>query len=199
MGKKQKNSESIKSTGETADFYITQIKTTIAIIEKFSKTDEFSPTMLINSLLSLVVLPFESAKRRNREKIFPGEFKELSKKLGFSPVVFNPIKSCDEINPKYANRTIYAYINKFRNGIAHQNLSVAVAEDKSVHITIYNRYENPKCKRCKSKKCAEKGLQYSSGGIVDFKITVTVNQLQKLALYIANSYLKAIEENNQEK
>ena len=39
----------------------------------------------------------------------------------------------------------------------------------------------------------KKGLQYNRNGIIDFEITVTVEQLQKLALYIADSYLKAIE------
>ena len=177
----------------SSEFFIEQIKTTKKIIHTFSKTDEFSPTMLINSLLSLVVLPFESAKVTNGEKIFPGGYKDLEKKLSFSPVIFQPIKSCDENNITYSNKTIYSYINKFRNGIAHQNLNVLVDEDKVIYITIYNKYTNTKCKKCKQKTCLEKGLQYNKSGIVDFKITVTVSQLQKLALYIADSYLKAID------
>ena len=95
----------------------------------------------------------------------------------------------------YSYKTIYSYINKFRNGIAHQNLNVFVNEDKVVYITIYNKHTNIKCQKCKIKKCVEKGLQYNKSGIVDFKITVTVSQLQKLALYIADSYLKAIDKN----
>ena len=179
----------------SSEFFIEQIKTTKTIIQTFSKTAKFSPTMLINSLLSLVVLPFESAKATNGEKIFPGGYKDLEKKLGFSPVIFQPIKSCDGNNVIYSNKTIYSYINKFRNGIAHQNLSVFVDEEKVVYITIYNKYTNVKCQKCKIKNCVQKGLQYSKSGIVDFKITVTVPQLQKLALYIADSYLKAIEGN----
>ena len=60
----------------SSEFFIEQIKTTKKIIHTFSKNDEFSPTMLINSLLSLVVLPFESAKITNGEKIFPGGYKD---------------------------------------------------------------------------------------------------------------------------
>lgn len=179
-----------------SNFYIDQIKTTKQIINRFSNTEEFSPTMLINSLLSLVVLPYESAKIKNGEKIFPGGYKDLEKKLGFSPVIFNPIKSCDGEEVKYGNKTIYSYINKFRNGIAHQNLSVSVDENRVIYVTIYNKFTSPKCKGCKSKRCTEKGLQYAKCGIVDFKITVTVQQLQKVALYIADSYLKAMETNN---
>lgn len=194
MGNKKSKPTLNASVNETSEFYISQIKTTKAIIERFSETGEFSPTMLINSLLSLVILPFENAKRRDREKVFPGKYKELEKKLGFSPVIFQPISGCRNGEVDYGNRTIYAYINKFRNGIAHQNLSVSVAEDRSIRITIYNKYENKDCKKCTSKKCTHKGLEYSNGGVLDFKITVTVGQLQKLAIYIADSYLKAIGE-----
>ena len=183
----------MKNDIKTQEFFISQIKTTKEIIHTFSNTGAFSPTMLINSLLSLVVLPFESAKKSNGEKIFPGAYKDLENKLGFAPVVFNPIKYCNGKETVYSNRTIYSYINKFRNGIAHQNLSVNVDDDKVLYITIYNRYSSPNCKKCKSKSCTKKGLQYNRNGIIDFEIMVTVEQLQKLALYIADSYLKAIE------
>lgn len=178
---------------KTQNFFIDQIKTTKEIINKFSDTEEFSPTMLINSLLSLVVLPFESAKKANGEKIFPGTYKELEKKLRFNPIIFQPIKKCDGNKTEYANKTIYAYINKFRNGIAHQNLTVSVNEKRVIFITVYNKFKCSNCNKCKSKVCTKKGLQYIRSGIVDFQITVTVKQLQKLALYIADSYLKMIE------
>ena len=57
-----------------SNFYIDQIKTTKQIINRFSNTEEFSPTMLINSLLSLVVLPYESAKIKNGEKIWQNRY-----------------------------------------------------------------------------------------------------------------------------
>lgn len=176
----------------TDRFFIEQIKTTKEIIKRFSNTEEFSPTMLINSLLSLVILPFEKAKKTTRERIFPGTYKELERKLGFNPIIFQPIKSCNGREILYYNKTIYAYINKFRNGIAHQNLKVNVDENRIIFITIYNKFKNVNCNKCKVKQCKNKGLSYSQSGIIDFKITVTVNQLQKLALYIADSYLKAI-------
>ena len=132
-----------------------------------------------------------TGKENQWQKIFPGKYSDLEKKLGFSPLIFQPIKSCNSKKTVYYYKTIYAYINKFRNGIAHQNLSVSVDENKEIRITIFNVY-NKNCKNCKSKNCINKGLNYSPKGIVDFKITVTVKQLQKIALYIADSYLKAI-------
>ena len=70
-----------KENDTQRQFFITQIETTKQIIKKFSTTDEFSPTMLINSLLSLVVLPFECAKKTDGNKIFPGRFADLVKKI----------------------------------------------------------------------------------------------------------------------
>lgn len=127
------------------NFYIQQIKTTKEIIRQFSNTEEFSPTMLINSLLSLVVLPFESAKKTNGEKIFPGTYKELENNLGFSPLVFQPIKKCNGVEISYSNKNIYAYINKFRNGIAHQNLNVSVNADRVIYITVFNKFISKNC------------------------------------------------------
>lgn len=173
-------------------FFIAQIETTKEIIKKFSNTDEFSPTMLINSLLSLVVLPFECAKKTDGNKIFPGRFADLVKKLGITPQIFVPIKSCVDGNVAYNNKTIYAFVNKFRNGIAHQNLKVSVDEQRRVYIFITNKFSCKNCNKCKEKRCLEKGVEKHGNSIIDFRISVTVSELQKVALYIADAYLKAI-------
>lgn len=177
---------------EQQEFFISQIETTKKIVETFSNTEEFSPAMLINSLLSLVILPFECAKKKNREKIFPGKFKDIMKSLSIAPSIFLPIKSCSGNNIEYNNKTIYAFVNKFRNGIAHQNLTVDVDEHRHIHITVINKYSCRNCKNCKVKCCEEKGLKKQGNSVIDFKIRVTVKELQKIALYIANAYLRAI-------
>lgn len=177
---------------EQQGFFISQIETTKRIVKRFSNTDEFSPAMLINSLLSLVILPFECAKKKDREKIFPGKFADLMKKLSVTPSVFVPIKSCSEGKLKYSNKTIYAFINKFRNGIAHQNLAVDVDDQRQVYITVVNKFSCNNCKKCKGKCCEEKGLKKQGNSVIDFKIRVTVEELQRIAIYIADSYLKAI-------
>ena len=181
-----------KENDTQRQFFITQIETTKQIIKKFSTTDEFSPTMLINSLLSLVVLPFECAKKTDGNKIFPGRFADLVKKIGIAPQIFVPIKNCIDGDVSYNNKTIYAFVNKFRNGIAHQNLAVDVDEQRHIHITVVNKFSCNNCKNCKVKSCEEKGLKKQGNSVVDFQIRVTVSELQKVALYIADAYLKAI-------
>ena len=181
-------------TREERDFYKKQIETTISIVETFSNNNEFSPTMLINSLLSLVVLPFEAAKKHDRTKTFPGSLETVMKSFLCYPEIFSPIKCCNGEKVLYGNKTIYSFVNKFRNGIAHQNLRVNVDENRNITITIYNIFVSGACKNCKNKVCKEKGLSPSRGKVEDFRITVTVPQLQKIALYIANSYLKSMDE-----
>lgn len=196
MEKNQKVKKAAKKIDEKEQaFFISQIETTKEIIRKYSNTDEFSPTMLLNSLLSLVIIPYERAKKSNGERIFPGKLEDLSKRLSVSPTVFQPIKSCSKDKIIYGNKTIYSFVNKFRNGIAHQNLSVDVDENREVHITICNKFSCNECKNCVKKtmrKCEEKGLTRENGAVIDFEIRVTVNELQRLALYIADCYLKAI-------
>ena len=174
------------------DFYINQIRITQKILKEF-KNDKYYQTMVINSLLSLVILPLEKAKKNDGDKIFPGKYTELQKKLGILPLIFVPIKACENNSPKFENKTIYAFVRKFRNGIAHQNLGVKAFEDMPVQFTFVNKFYCSDCKKCKTKKCKEKGVEKLGDGMVDFKITCTIEQLQKISLYIADSYLKAIE------
>ena len=183
--------KSAKKSGQQ-EFFISQIEATKRIVKTFSNTDEFSPAMLINSLLSLVILPFECAKKRNKERVFPGKYVDLIKKLSVTPSVFVPIKSCSGEKTEYGNKTIYVFVNKFRNGIAHQNLTVDIDEQRHIHITVVNKFSCNNCKKCKKKCCEEKGLKKQGNSVVDFKIRVTVEELQKIALYIADAYLKVI-------
>lgn len=142
--------KSAKKSGQQ-EFFISQIEATKRIVKTFSNTDEFSPAMLINSLLSLVILPFECAKKRNKERVFPGKYVDLIKKLSVTPSVFVPIKSCSGEKTEYGNKTIYVFVNKFRNGIAHQNLTVDIDEQRHIHITVVNKFSCNNCKKCKKK------------------------------------------------
>ena len=118
--------------------------------------------------------------------------KDINLKLGFTPILFQPIRSCVDGEVKYSNGTIYAYINKLRNAIAHQNIIVGVSKEEPL-ITFFNiYYMKGSCKKCPTLKCTEKGLKRQGRGVCDFNISVTLVQLKKLAMYIADSYLKAI-------
>ena len=132
-------------------------------------------------------------KKHNGEKTFHGSLDTIMKSFSCYPEIFIPIKSCDGEKVLYGNKTIYSFVNKFRNGIAHQNLKVNVDKNRNITITIYNIFVSGACKKCKNKTCKEKGLYPSRGKVEDFRITVTVPQLQKIALYIANSYLKSMD------
>lgn len=146
--------------------------------------------MLINSLLSLVILPYERAKESGGGRIFPGKYPDLIRKIGISPQIFTPILSCSNGDVVYNRKTIYT--NKFRNGIAHQNLEISVDNYKHIYIVISNKFSCKSCRKCKTKKCSLKGLQRRGNTVTDFQIQVTVEELQKIALYIADAYIKAI-------
>ena len=181
-----------KNSAIQKKFYISQIETTKRIIKTFSETTEFSPAMLINSLLSLVILPYERAKESGGGRIFPGKYPDLIRKFGISPQIFTPIQSCSNGDVVYNRKTIYTFVNKFRNGIAHQNLEISVDNYKHIYIVISNKFSCKSCRKCKTKKCSLKGLQRRGNTVTDFQIQVTVEELQKIALYIADAYIKAI-------
>lgn len=175
------------------DFYINQIKKTKEILNRFSDMSEFSPTLLLNSLLSLVVLPCEDAKKRDGKRIFPGKYKEIIKKLGITPVTFQPIEKYANGRIIWEKKSVYAFVKKLRNGIAHQNLSVIVDADRVVYIRIINKFSNRSCIEEAKNEYQSKGLQATKTYVVDFELKLTINQLKKVALYIADSYLNAIE------
>ncbi|MDR3277873.1 MAG: hypothetical protein LBT12_03790 [Oscillospiraceae bacterium] len=184
--------KNIKAKPVATLFFTEQIETTIKIVKHFANSKEFSPAMLFNSLLSLVILPFESAKTRDGEKIFPGSFADIQKKLKFAPIIFQPINKCEDGTVKYYNKTTYAFVKKFRHAIAHQNIEIPESENTTVHIRLFNKFQCRYCKKCKQKECVKKGLKYTTSAIKDFEIDVSIEQLQSIALYIANCYLKAI-------
>ena len=61
-----------------------------------------------------------------------------------------------------------------------------------IYIVISNKFSCKSCRKCKTKKCSLKGLQRRGNTVTDFQIQVTVEELQKIALYIADAYIKAI-------
>ncbi len=179
---------------EEQAFYLAEIKTTQQMIEDLGKDGVYMPTLLINSLLSMIVLPYEKAKNRNGDKIFSDKFSVFEKALGIAPTQFVPINYCENCVVKYNKKTTKIFINKLRNGIAHQNLTVSIVNDTDFKITIKNKYQSRNCNKCQNPTCKEKGLKRENGGVVDFEITVNVVQLSRLANYIANAYIRAIEQ-----
>lgn len=178
---------------EEQAFYLAEIKTTQQILADYGLKGTYMPTMLINSLLSMIVLPHEKAKSNNPDRIFSGRYSVFENQMDITPKIFSPIKSCENGKVLYNNRVTSVFINKLRNGIAHQNISVSIVDDYDFEITIKNKYQNRNCNKCKNNTCKEKGLRKENGGVIDFEIKVNVSQLKRLAEYIANSYINAIE------
>ena len=181
-----------RALDKKTDFFIQQIETTLRIINKFENATEFSPTMLLNSLLSLVVLPFEESKKRNRLRIFPGSYSNIIKGLGITPIIFQPIKSIEDQEVIKHPKDIYTFLRKFRNAIAHQNIEISVDSERRISIRIYNVFQASGNKNIKA-SIENMGLKYNRGRIIDFELSLTIKQLQKLAIYIANSYLNALQ------
>ena len=71
-----------------------QIENTVRTINSFFDNQELSYTALQNALLSLVLLPFESAKRKDNRRIWQGKYDDVKKSIGFADEVFVPITEC---------------------------------------------------------------------------------------------------------
>ena len=66
---------------ENQSFMVRQIKNSITIINKFFDDKELSYTALQNALLSLVLLPFESAKRHDKTRIWQGKYEDVKNEM----------------------------------------------------------------------------------------------------------------------
>lgn len=179
------------SLSENQLFMKKQIENTIKIINKFFDDRELSYTALQNALLSLVLLPYESAKKRDNRRVWQGKYEDLKKTIGFDDKVFSPIAECKGGVLKFNNRTQYSFIKKFRNSVAHQNIRISVDENRFISIDFFNLFPAP-CAKCKSAYCKAKKLKHYSGGLEDFRVSFTYDQLHKFAIYIANSYIRSI-------
>ena len=179
------------SLSDNQVFMKKQIENTIQIINAFFDNKELSYTALQNALLSLVILPFESAKRRDSNRIWQGRYNDVKKQIGFVDEVFVPITECKNSIAKIGNRSQYSFIKKFRNAAAHQNIQICVNEDHLVSVRFYNIFP-AKCTKCSNKGCKAYTLQRRNGGIEDFKVSFTYQQLHRFALFVANSYIRSI-------
>jgi len=124
-----------KNSAIQKKFYISQIETTKRIIKTFSETTEFSPAMLINSLLSLVILPYERAKESGGGRIFPGKYPDLIRKIGISPQIFTPIQSCSNGDVVYNRKTIYTFDQYTESAIIGKE-RIECAEDAEIGMPV---------------------------------------------------------------
>lgn len=154
---------------ENQRFMAQQIRNYVDIIETFFDSKELSYTALQNALLSLVLLPFESAKKKDKARVWQGYYKDIKKEIGFAETVFQPMSECKNQTPKFSNRSQYSFIKKFRNAVAHQNIQIVVREDRVITIELFNIFPS-KCKKCKTSNCKAKSLKATVNGVDYFYI-----------------------------
>lgn len=187
----------------TRDFVICQIRESLENNDVLCLDDLTSRILLYNSLIALIVLPVEQAKRSGtsgeKNPLFKKSLSDLRKACQFDLTVFEPIQGFDSNGSlKFQRKSIYCFMTKLRNSIAHQN--IAFDEDGQLNhsITFFNRFGVSEKKAAKlsissQKELSEKGLHLKNGYIEDFRITLTFEQLRTLANWIGEEYLRAME------
>ncbi len=176
---------------ENQEFMVEQIHNTMKIVTSFSDDSKLSYTALQNALLSLVLLPFESAKKKDGTKVWQGSYSDVCEAIGFNEITFKPIAECRDGKVRFNNRTQYSFIKKFRNAIAHQNINLRVKDQKIEALEFHNSFP-ANCASCSNKECPARQLKRVSGGIEDFRVSFTYKQLHDFAFYVAASYTRSI-------
>lgn len=172
-------------------FMVNQIQNTIIIVKTFSNDNSLSFTALLNALLSLVLLPFESVKKKDGTKLWQGSYKDFGKKIGFTEMTFKPIAECRDGEVKFNKRTQYSFIKKFRNAIAHQNIYINIINKKIETVEFFNIFPS-KCGSCSNVECSARENWQGSRGLEDFRVSFTYIQLQDFAYHIAESFMRSI-------
>lgn len=163
-----------------------RIRETREILEECNIDDHKYFTVLLNSLLSLVVLPIEQIKRQKGKQVFNGRYTEFLKTVSITPIVFSPIKKLNEDGTvENEKRLISCFVRKLRNSVAHQNIEFIDGEEET-YIRFYNVASN----NSKAIKKYSGNCKIEHSKLIDFEIKINAIQLKKLAIYIANKYLE---------
>lgn len=154
------------------------------------KTKDKEVTFLLNCLLGLIVNVSENEKKSKltfKGKIDADFISQLPDKVGFIIKKQHSEDLTDErvkkIEIKIGHKSDlksqdkFWFINKLRNGIAHQNIEGINEGDKWVGVRIWNTYNEER----------------------DFEIIFTIDQLKNLAIKIADDYLTKHKPTNEKK
>ena len=154
--------------------------------------------MLYNSLVALIVLPVEEAKRqgtkRKKNPLYTKTLSDLQKDCSFSLELFEPIDHFDKDRGclLFSNRTIYSFMRKLRNAIAHQNVRFDSKGGIS-RISFFNVYR-PRglSQEMLSSQLSQRKLKLVKHSIEDFRISVSFEELRDLSTWIGSEYLRAL-------
>ncbi|MCJ7650530.1 MAG: HEPN family nuclease [Candidatus Lokiarchaeota archaeon] len=138
------------------------VNRTINILEEYKGPHSFSN--LINCTLGLIILPYENISVSD---IWEVEIDKIDFLKGVYIKIFNPISKIRRGEPIYDKKTLFTFLKKLRNGLAHQNIIPINNNGKLEKVEIFNKY-------------------FEFG---DLRVVFTENQLRKFALGIARAYL----------
>ena len=146
------------------------IRRTKGLIESYE--GEYTITLFMNSLLSLIVLPKEYYKDRNMKFLKKsindvGVIKNVISKNGF---IFKEGTTNEKGKPSVPNpRDLDNLLRKIRNGISHQHITPVSSPLNKWTGVIFKDYNS----------------NHTQGLHIEF----TIAELKIFALYIADSYL----------
>ncbi|SEO80015.1 hypothetical protein SAMN05444671_1385 [Flavobacterium sp. CF108] len=154
------------------------IKRTIELNKKYKGI--YNITLLMNSLLSLIVLPNEKRSFRNiqflKSSIYSiPEIQNIISQAGF---IFDSGFYKQTINGVKTNtqnpRDLENLLRRIRNGISHQRIEpISDINNKWIGVIIQD---------------------YSSNNVCGLNVHFTISELKSFALFIGNSYLNELPE-----
>ncbi|WP_396169463.1 HEPN family nuclease [Flavobacterium sp.] len=139
------------------------IRRTKKLLETYN--GEFKLTLLMNSLLSLIVLPQQHNSRIRKLNFMNQNLANLE--------AIDYVLNCNNyyFDPRKYNSDLKNLLNRIRNGIAHQRIETISENGKWLGVIIED-YD----------------LQNNLG----LHLELTTAELKRFALFIANSYLNAV-------
>ena len=176
-----------------------QIQATYQTVQDLDLNTVEGKALLVNALLSLVVFPCEMLKKERAaggdSKLLAGSYPAIRDAIGFDEQLFKPIKSVNSTEIKRLNRTLYSFMSKLRNAVAHQNIEWAGDGDDA--ILFRNYFTSWSSSGAQKALCEEAGFSYSAEGIEDFRIVMTFDQMKQFANWLALSYLAYASQNDE--
>ena len=121
-----------------SNYTFKRINQTIEIINNLDSKNDNYMTMLMNSLLSLIVLPIEELKRDDTKRFFGHRMVNFYKQTGIVPIKFDPQWVNENNKLVNQNRVPKNFFIRLRNSISHQNIEETEI-DGVTYITFFNQ------------------------------------------------------------
>lgn len=191
----------------TKNFILCQIQESLERNKELNLSQLPDRILLYNSLIALIVLPVEEARRRGTKKernpLFKKSFSDLKKTCDFSLELFEPIEGFDRKTRllKYCKKDTYAFARKLRNAIAHQNVRFDDQEG-SYKISFFNLYTTPyepseeiayQLKQRNLEARTARSQNRTITTVEDFRIVMSFDGLRELGNWIGSEYLRALQ------